>query len=223
MDRNNLLNDPETAMRYALDGRQAMMWTAMPAIVSSVDLMAMTLVAQPAIKGVQTDESGTETFVNLPQLVDVPICFPSAGGFTLTLPIKSGDEVLIVIANRCIDSWWQSGGVQVPMEARMHDLSDGFAIPGPRSQPKVIVGGVHATNAQLRTDAGTTYVEITPTGRVNIVAPSGIGLTGNLLVTGNISSTGEVIAKFGTTPIPLSTHHHPGVTPGGGTTGPAIP
>lgn len=225
MNRDQLLNDTETAIRTALDGRQAMMWTALPCIVTKVNLAQMTLECQPAIKGVQSNEDGTSTYVNYPQLVDVPICFPSAGGFTLTLPINIGDEVLAIIASRCIDAWWQSGGIQIPAEFRMHDLSDGFALPGPRSLPRVVTG-ISAVNAQLRSDSGTTYLEITPTGRVNIVAPSGITLTGDvevdgaLAVTGAAHVTGDVVTGFGTFhPISLAAHIHSGVTVGGGNTG----
>ena len=210
MDRNQLLNDPETAMLYALDGRQAMMWTAIPAIVQAVDFAAMTLTAQISIQGIQTLPDGTENNVNLPILDDVPICFPSAGGFSLTLPIAVGDEVLIIFASRCIDAWWQNGGVQPPMETRMHDLSDAFAIPGPRSQPRV-VSGISSTNAQLRNDAGTVYLEITPSGSINLVSPSGITMTGNLNVTGSITATGDVLA---TSVISLETHTHLSATPG---------
>ncbi len=215
MDRNQLLNDPETAMRYALDGRQAMMWTAFPAIVTQVDFTKMTLQAQPAIKGEQENADGSVTSVLLPLLVDVPICFPSAGGFTLTLPVKPDDEVLIIIANRCIDAWWQNGGVQMPMEARMHDLSDGFAIPGPRSVPNVVTG-ISTTGAQLRNDAGTTYVEISADGKIKLVTPSEVDITGNLKVTGTITATGEITAVT----TPLHTHVHLSGTPGNPTGAP---
>lgn len=227
MDRFQLLNDSEAATRYALDGRQGVMWTAMPGIVQSVNLTAMTLVAQLAIQGEQTNPDGSITQINISPLVDVPIVFPSAGGFTLTLPITVGDEVLIVIASRCIDAWWQNGGfANVAMEARMHDLSDGFAIPGPRSQPRVI-SGISSTNAQLRHDSGTVYIEITPSGVINLVAPSGVNITGDLDVTGNITSnetiTGEtVVAEVESViaGIVFTTHHHIGITPGPDYTGP---
>ena len=210
--RDQILNDPETAMRTALDSNQAQMWVAFPAIVTSVDLTAMTLECTPAIKGIQTNPNGSTQYVTLPPLVDVPICFPSAGGFSLTLPITTGDEVLIVIASRCIDSWWQQGGIQVPMETRMNDLSDGFAIPGPRSQPRK-VSAISAANAQLRTDDGTCFLEITPGGQINMTAPAGVKITGKLDV------TGEVTAMKGTTNITLSTHVHTGGTGAGGLTG----
>ena len=218
MDRNQLTNDTEVAIRYGLDGRQAVMWTALPAIVTSVSFSAMTLECQPTIQGMVTASDGSQSPVNLPMLVDVPIVFPSAGGFTLTFPIKIGDEVLVIFASRCIDAWWQQGGIQPPMELRMHDLSDGFAIPGPKSQPKVI-GSISSSNAQLRTNDGVCYLEITPSGGINLKAPSGVSITGALNVTGTIIATGEITSGI----IPLSTHLHPGVTPGAGDTGAPIP
>jgi Phage protein Gp138 N-terminal domain len=166
MDRNSLLNDSEAAIIYALDGRQSKMWTSMPGIVKDVNFLAMTCTVQPAIQGVYTNDTDSQTYINLPLLVDVPICFPSAGGFLLTLPLKANDEVLIVIASRCIDSWWQSGGVQPPMEMRMHDLSDGFAIPGPRSQVNLPGGAISPTDAQFRDSAGVTYVSIGASGKI---------------------------------------------------------
>lgn len=197
-----------------MDNQQSQMWTAIPAIVQSVDLGAGTIVAQPAIRGVFTDQNGDSSYVNLPLLLDVVLTFPSAGGFTLALPIKAGDEVLVIFASRCIDAWWQSGGVQPPMELRMHDLSDGFAIPGPRSKPKVSQG-LSASNARLVNDAGTVYLEITPGGVINMVAPGGVNITGDL----NVS--GDVTALEGT--VSLEEHIHTGGTLSGGKTGAPIP
>ena len=159
MDRGQLTNDPEEAMRSVLDGRQADTWTAMPGIVESINHAEMTLSVQPSIKAPVRDEFGNVEFVKLPLLLDVPICFASAGGFTLTLPIKEDGEVLVIISSRAIDSWWQSSGVQKPIEARMNDLSDGFAIPGPRSLPNVI-SNIDPDRAQLRNDAGDVYLSL---------------------------------------------------------------
>ncbi len=167
MDRNQLLNDAEQAMRLVLDGRQSGMWTALPCIIKSVDFSTMTLEAQPAIQGTVETETGAVQSVNLPLLVDVPIVFPSAGGFALTLPIAAGDECLVVFSSRCIDAWWQNGGIARPMEARMHDLSDGFAIPALMSQPKKL-SSVSSTEVQIRNLAGTTYLSITPAGKIGI-------------------------------------------------------
>ena len=48
---------------------------------------------------------------------------------------KPGDECLVVFADGCIDSWWADGGVQDQDDLRRHDLSDGFAVFAPWSQP----------------------------------------------------------------------------------------
>lgn len=170
----------------------------------------MTITAQPAIQGVTYDQNNNATYVNLPILGDVPIVFPGAGGFVLTFPIAVGDEVLVIFASRCIDDWWQSGGIGKPIEMRMHDLSDGFAIPGPKSQPNVIPN-ISSTSVQLRNKAGTTFIDIDASGNVNITAPT-VNITGNLVVSGEVTGNG----------IPLSTHLHPGVTSGGADTGAPI-
>lgn len=222
-NRNQLLNDNEEAMRVILDSLQSQLWTALPCIVNSVNLTEMTIEAQPTIQGSITDEKGVVTFVNMPLLVDVPICFPSAGGFILTLPIKAGDEVLVILASRCIDAWWQSGGIQKPMESRMHDLSDGFAVPGPRSLPKK-VSSISSTGAQLRNDAGTTYVEISADGKIKLVSPSEIDVTGNFKVTGNVNVSGTInaVGEIMSATTPLHTHVHVSATPGTNT-GPPVP
>lgn len=196
MDRREVLNDPEEVIRAALFAHQAGVWTAMPGIIQSFDPVKMTAVVQPTIQGTQaildpTTPGGMQTkSVNMPLLPDCPVIFPSGGGVTLTFPIKAGDECLVVLANRCIDAWWQQGGIQPPMEARMHDLSDGFVIVGPRSQPRVLAG-VSTALATLRSDDGTTSVSLDPTGHiVAITAPGGINLTGPVAMTGTVSITG---------------------------------
>jgi len=49
----------------------------------------------------------------------------------------------------------------------MHDLSDGFALPGPRSLPRVIAG-ISSTDLQIRNDAGTTFLSITAGGLIGM-------------------------------------------------------
>lgn len=175
MDRKQLLNDSEEALRIAFDSQQSGLWTSIPAIVKSVNFIKMTIEAQPTIQGSVEDENGKITMVNLPLLVDVPIIFQSAGGFTITLPIAVNDECLIMFASRCIDAWWQSGGINVPMESRMHDLSDGFAILGPKSLPHVI-GSISSTGLQIRNNAGTTYIELSSDGKIKVVSTAEVDI-----------------------------------------------
>lgn len=159
MDYRERLHNQQVALSVMLDSMQASLWTALPGVVSSVDLVRMTVEVQPTIQGRQVDQQGNFQFVTLPVLPDVPICFPCGGNYMLTFPVKPGDECLVVFASRAIDNWWQQGEVQTPHEPRMHDLSDGFAIIGPRSQPNVI-SNISATTTQLRNLNGQNYVEV---------------------------------------------------------------
>ena len=193
MDRTELFDDPQEALRVALERDRAGLWTALPGIVVSSDLSRQTLTVQPAIQARVTLPDGSAQLVDLPLLLDVPVCWPRAGGFAVTLPVTAGDEVLVIFASRCIDSWWQSGGVQAPAEYRAHDLSDGFAILAPTSQPRVLAD-VNPAALELRNTAGTVKLAL---------SNDGIDITGPLTIDG----------------ILFQTHVHGGVETGGSNTG----
>lgn len=217
ISREELLNDQEAAMRLMLDGRQSCIWTAMPGYVTSIAKLQSenTVEVQLTIKGSIEQEDGSFADVNYPKLIHVPLIFPSGGGFTITFPIAVNDEVLVIFASRAIDSWWQSGGIQQPVEDRMHDLSDGFAIPGPKSLPKKI-SAISTTAVQIRNNAGNAYVEIGAGGAIKLVSATSVTVEGDLNV------TGDVIGNSATTPISLTLHTHLSATPGS-PTGPPLP
>jgi Phage protein Gp138 N-terminal domain len=233
MNRQEILNDPEVAAQAQSDGLQAKIWTALPAIVAAVDLSRQTVSVQPSIQGVLSDKEDNESLVNLPLLVDVPICWPRAGGFALTLPVTIGDEVLVVFSARAIDSWWQSGGIGAPVESRMHDLSDGFAILAPTSQPKKL-SNVQADGIELRTESRSTYIRLTEGAifiKGNIVHEGNSTQLGNMSRTGTSQTSGSITGAEGlvvTGPITNngvsigSAHTHRDVEPGIGNSGPPI-
>ncbi|WP_079218937.1 Gp138 family membrane-puncturing spike protein [Herbaspirillum robiniae] len=191
MDRRERVADQETALREAFDGLRSGIWTALPCIIESFDAVAQTCSAQPTIKMLVRQLDGTISSASLPLLLDCPVQFPGAGGCSLTFPVAQGDECLVVFASRCIDSWWQSGGVQEQAELRMHDLSDGFAVLGFRSRPRALPN-ISATSAQLRSDDGATFIDLnSETGEIKVVAPGGFDViaphssfSGSLLVKG---------------------------------------
>ncbi|MDP3351805.1 MAG: Gp138 family membrane-puncturing spike protein [Hydrogenophaga sp.] len=215
MDRRERYPDAEEAMRVALEGHQTRIWTALPAIVQTFDPVRMVADVQPTITGIIRNPDGTFGELQLPLLGDCPVVFPGGGGVTLTFPINPGDEVLVVFASRCIDAWWQLGGVQGQAEQRMHDLSDGFVLPQVRSQPRRFT--VSTAAAQLRTDDGAVLIELNPdTQGVRVVTPGSaevqaggsielqaptIRLLGNVEHTGTFVSNGKNIG---------STHTHAG-------------
>lgn len=167
------VNDPQEALRIALEGHQAQVWTALPGIIQSFDADAITCVVQPSIKAQVRSTNGSMQWVSLPLLLDCPVVFPRGGGCTLTFPVAKDDECLVIFSSRCIDAWWTAGGVQVQSEFRMHDLSDGFALPGPFSQATKI-SGISTNSVQLRSNDASTYIDLNPTSqKIKIVAPGG--------------------------------------------------
>lgn len=173
MDQRERADDALESLRALLEGHLAGVWTALPGIVQAYTPGEMTVSVQPAIQAQVRDQQGNLTYQTLPLLIHCPVFFPQGGGFTLTFPIKAGDECLIVFASRCIDTWWQSGSAQPPIDLRMHDLSDGFALVGIRSLGRVLPS-LSTTAVQLRTDDGTSYVEIDASKNINAVTPANV-------------------------------------------------
>jgi hypothetical protein len=227
-------NDDLQTITTAFSGLQAGLWTAVPGIIERFDDKAITCSVQPSVKAMVTDSSGTVSSVPLPLLLDCPVQFPAGGGCTLTFPVTQGDECLVVFASRCIDGWWQSGGVQDQAELRMHDLSDGFVLLGFRSQPRVI-DGISLAAVQLRSDDGQAFVEINPTSHAITLSTSGtldasadgdttvttplLTLNGNLRVNGTIDASADITAGL----ISLQQHKTSGVTAGNATSGVPVP
>ncbi len=156
------LQNEESQIADALDGALAHSWVSLPCVVTRYQPEKLTVDAQPTILGRVTDEMGNVKSVEMPVLLDVPVVFPHAGGCSLTFPIKAGDECLVVFADRCIDAWWRDGGIQPPLSARMHDLSDGFAICGVWSQ-KTKISNPSTARVELRSDDHQALVSIHPT------------------------------------------------------------
>lgn len=217
-DRRSLFDDKGALLRVALKGHQSSMWTALPCIVSKYNAAKMTCEAQPAIQARVRLPDDTYKWISLPMLLDCPVMFPGGGGFTLTFPVKPGDECLVIFASRCIDAWWQSGGIQVQADLRMHDLSDGFAIVGPRSQPHVLPG-VSTTDVHLRSDDGTAHIGLDAAKNVVVVSPGTatvtaptIVLNGNVTINGTLTTTGLITAPDLATTVgglpSMATHVH---------------
>lgn len=181
---------------------------------------------------------GTRTLAEYSPLLRVPVCFQQGGGCIMTFPVTAGDECLLLFNDKQLDNWLLSGGGQPPTVNRAHDFSDAIALVGVRSNPRGIAN-ISTTAAQLRSVAGTTYAEVDPDGEtVTLAAPTQINLNSPIVrvagvinvinenseanpcnIAGAIAATGDIVAGSGAANIHLLTHHHTGVTVGGGNTG----
>lgn len=133
---------------------------------------AKTIDVQPVIQRVVDGQN-----IDLPLFSEVPPIFMQGGGSYDAHPISIGDYCLILINERCFDRWYAGEDGKPPLEFRMHDYSDGFALVGinPASMAKTIpitierVGDSTVTGAWFHTGS--------------------YSLTGQLDVIGNTDST----------------------------------
>lgn len=207
-------NSYEEAIRAAIGGNRASLWTALPGYIVLFNAAKQTASVQPTLTTTVTAKDGSKSQLQMPVLLDCPVQFPRGGQCVITFPVAPGDECLIVFASRCIDAWWQGGGIQPQSEVRMHDLSDGFAIMGVSSVPHA-VSALSTSAVEVRSLDNTTKLSLNAatqtvtiqatTATKAIFSPSGIALTSTAL-----THNGKNIG---------ATHTHNGVTTGSGVSG----
>lgn len=210
MDQRERLNDFEEGIRVAIEAAQRRMWTAMPAKIVSFDATKGTASAQIMIKAIWRDEKGVVSPVDMPVLLDCPVQRFGGGDFVITAPISVGDECLVVFSSRAIDAWWQSGQASLPVEYRMHDLSDGFIIPGFQSVPNAVTGW--STDAlQIRSKSEPdVYVEVAANGKITVNTYGTVFMNcQQLIINGDVTVSGDLTAGFGGAgAVGLRTHVH---------------
>lgn len=171
--------------------------TCTPGIVESFDASTQLATIQPALKRIfkETQEEGDDILVeeNLPKLINVPVIFPRGGGYSLTFPVKEGDECLILFCERAIDGWHQFGTVRKPNGRRFHSLTDAVAIVGLSSKPNK-VPNYNADYTELKSDNESVIVTIQNDGEAKVYADTKITLDSpDVLITGNLTVEGDSI------------------------------
>lgn len=133
---------------------------------------AVTIDAQPVIQRVVDGQA-----VTLPVFPSVPPVFLSGGTSYDAHPIAVDDYCLLLVSERCFDRWYGGADNVPPIEQRMHDYSDCFALVGvsPASMAKTIPTTIER------------FGDSTVTG--NWIHTGNYNLTGLLDVTGNTDST----------------------------------
>lgn len=139
---------------------------------------AKTIDVRPVIQRVVDGQA-----VDLPLFPDVPPIFLQGGSSYDAHPISAGDYCLLLINERCFDRWYAGDDGQPPLEFRMHDYSDGFALVGvnPASMAKTI-----PTTIERFGDSTVTGAWV-HTGSYDLTGP--LTVTGNTTTIGNTEST----------------------------------
>ena len=147
------------AFRFALRQLLKGVNTCLPGEVLTYDAGRQRASVRPAVSLLTTDG---QTLVR-PTVADVPVLFPSGGGFALTFPLMPGDPVLLVYSQRGIGGWKRNYRQAPPDPESFFSERDAIAIPG---------FGPPGVEPSDRIEVDSSGIIIKSAGRVSIEAPS---------------------------------------------------
>jgi hypothetical protein len=160
-----------------------------------MDAVHQTVTVQIAIQERVRPPAGPAQWWDVPPIVNVPIIVPRGGGFSMTLPLKKGDNGLLVFCDTCFDNWWVNGQTNAPPaqntpalpvcpsgsqrqnEIRRHYVHDCGLIPGMWSQ-KDLLTAYSTGSLQIRSDDGLTVIDVSAAGVV--ITGAAVSLLGGL-------------------------------------------
>lgn len=196
-------------IKQGVDAHLKDVHTSMPGIIETFNAATQIASVQPAIKRIFKLNDGEQEILTptaLPILINVPVQFPRGGGFSLTFPVKKGDECLLVFCERSIDNWHKFGGIKKPGAKRFHSLSDATAFVGLSSLVNK-VPNYDPINTELKKDDGTVSISLNNNNSMSIYADSDVIITSGttvditaplITITGNLEITGTHVKHNGT-------------------------
>jgi len=227
MDERIIVNE---AQEFELQFRRLILGvnTSMPGVIVSFD--GKFAEVKPAIK-MQVTIGNEVSFIELPTIINVPVMlqYAQGAGLVQTLPIKKGDECLLIFSQRAIDNFVSYGGIVKPIitedqasaKGRNHSLTDAVCIPGLMTGAHLIPN-YSLDSIQTRDVSGSTVLSVksgeirATVGKTTLsVTPSGVAVIGDISATGTITG-GLIKSKAGRN---LDTLQVTGVQPGGGVSG----
>jgi hypothetical protein len=169
----------------------------------------------PMLQREVIDEDGEPRNEALPLLQMVPVAYMQGGGFFLSVPLRPGDSVLLLFAERSIDSWIQNAapGARTPVvpgDLSLHSLQGAIALPLGPAPRAGLLAGVDGSDLVIATAEGAVLARFTSAGFVTFAEGVNFVALANLVLT--------ELQRLWTA---LGTHTHVVVGGGGGTAGAA--
>lgn len=119
--------------------------TALPGRVESYDRATQTANVRPMVRRALPNVEGGTTAEEMPVLRAVPVVWPRVGNWFLHMPLAVGDSVLLVVLERDLARWRQTGELGDPIDHRAHHLSHAVAIPGLFHRAEELAAGETST------------------------------------------------------------------------------
>ena len=132
--------------------------TFIPARIIAYDNKTQTVTVRPVMYESHKDGVSTK-FADIPS---VPVVFPSAGGGSLTFPIKVGDDCVVLFSQRDFSGWWVTDKVptQSPTQ-RYHNYNDAIAIVGLTSKKNSLQASTENVELTFEDSSGDMLSKIT--------------------------------------------------------------
>lgn len=163
--------------------------TSLPAVVVSYDNSKHRAKVKPSVQMLM--DNGVQ--IELPELMEVPVVFPSGKYFDLEFPLEKDDGVLLIFAEQDISTWKKGDSPATPATSSRFNLDHAIAIPGLFSSPV----------------KGRARISVDKSGVITWTAKKFV-FDGQLVATGDIIARGDVYA--GPAPVgpgsSLLTHTH---------------
>ena len=149
--------------------------TSIPGIVTAYDAATRRARVQPAVHMMLSPVGDPYAPfaacepMEKPIILDVPVIFPSAGGYTVHFPLLPDDPVLLLFSERDIDNFKQTLESDQPLSGDIMEVKHAVCIPGfvPfEDDPTVVVppenpaGGGRLDGFTVQTNDGTTWVHL---------------------------------------------------------------
>lgn len=117
------------------------------------------------------DADGEPISEAYPVLQMVPVGYMQGGGFFVSMPLRIGDVVLLVFAERSLDSWIEAAipgahSPVVPGDLAQHSLQGAIALPLGPAPRATLLAGVDAQDMVVGLADGTILMRFTPGGDV---------------------------------------------------------
>ena len=152
----------------ALDSRLCEVHVALPGRVESYDPAKQTADVKPVVKSPIRKEGGTELLSEeLPVVPSVPVLFPRAGEFFVSLPVKAGHFGLLVFNDFSIDRFRALGEDAAPGDSRCHTLTGAVFLPVALTPSAQKLADAHADNLVVGRDGGSA-IHIRPDDEIHM-------------------------------------------------------
>ncbi len=168
------------AFKFILNQFKKSLYSIIPGVIETYNQSTKRCRVKPAINIKKTDG----TIEEQSEIINVPVVWPSGGGFTILSPLPSGTPVLIFFSQRGITKFKETFSTEDPGKG-VFAKEDAIVIPSFGS-----LSVTPATNdgMSMQTEDGSNYIfvedgdiEITATSKVTVNAPDIIANADNTI------------------------------------------